>query len=185
MPEHTLQEAKDRFQKALDFLKKEYSTLHTGRADSRLVEDVSIDAYGSTQPLKHLANISIDAQTIMISPWDKSMLQVIEKSLENNSKISFSMQNDGTVIRLNVPPLTEESRKEIAKTVHSMAENARISVRNARHDLHSVLKKKKDDKEVSEDEFFRTEKELQEKVDETNKKIDELAKNKESEIMTI
>lgn len=185
MPSATLQQAEENFQKAYEFLKKEYSTLHTGRADARLVEGVEVDSYGSKQPLKHLANLSVDGQSIVISPWDKSMLQPIEKAIENNSKLSFSMKNDGVTIRLNVPSLTEERRKEISKTVHQIAENARINVRNVRHEVINTLKKKKEDSEISEDAFYRAEKELQEKVDDMNKKIDELAKTKEQEIMTV
>lgn len=186
MTTEIIKQAEGDLQKSYEFLQKEFSSLHTGRADIRLVEDIEIDAYGAKQPLKHVAGISVaDAQSLVISPWDKGMLAPIEKAIENNPKLSFSVKNDGVVIRLFVPTLTGERRKEIVKVVHSLAEKAKIGIRNIRHELHNTLKTKKDGKEISEDDFFRTEKELQEKVDAANKKIDELAKHKEGEILTV
>jgi ribosome recycling factor len=173
-------------QKSVQFLKKEFASLQTGRANSMLVEDFEIEAYGAKQPLKHAANISVpDGQTIMIDPWDKTLLADIEKAIQQNPNFSFSISNDGSAIRLNVPPLTEERRKEIAKLVHTMAEKGRISVRNVRHEEHAKLKKQKEEGEISEDEFYSEEKHLQEKVDNTNKKIDEITKKKEAEVMTV
>ncbi|MCT4592177.1 MAG: ribosome recycling factor [Candidatus Gracilibacteria bacterium] len=181
-----IQNAEQSFQKTYEFLKKELSTLQTGRADARLIEDIEVELYGAMQPIKHMGNISIpDSNSILIDPWDKSALVPIEKAIEQNSKVSFGIKNDGVVIRLNVPVLTEERRREVVKVAHSILEKTKIAVRNTRHDVQSKLKKQKDDKEISEDDFFRAEKDLQEKVNDINKKIDELSKKKEQEIMTV
>ena len=114
----TIQEVETGLKKAYEFLQKEYGSLQTGRADTRQVEDIEIELYGTKQPLKHSANISVqDSSTIIIDPWDKSALAIIERVIENNSKLSFSISNDGNIIRLIAPPLNEDRRKEIAKLV--------------------------------------------------------------------
>ncbi len=174
------------FQKSLDFLKKEFAGLQTGRANSALVEEFEIEAWGNKQPLKHIANISVpDSSSIVIEPWDKNILNDIERQFQKNTNLNFSIKNDGVILRLNIPPLTEERRKELAKIVHSMSEKAKISIRNERHELHAELKKEKENSDISEDDFFRQEKELQEKVDQANKKIDEMMKKKEGEVMKV
>ena len=182
----TIQEAEDSFAKAYDFLQKEYGSLQTGRADARQAEDIEIELYGVRQPLKHAANISVqDSSTIMIDPWDKNALPVIEKAIENNSRLSFSVSSDGNVIRLTVPPLNEDRRKEIARLVHSLAEKSKISVRNIRHEYHDFIKKQKEASEITEDDFYKGEKDLQEKVTKANKNIDDLAHKKEQDVLTI
>lgn len=181
-----MENIENQLKSAINFLKKEFSALQTGRANAILVEDLEIEAYGAKQPLKHLANISIpDSQTILIDTWDKSLLSVVEKVIQKNPNFSFSIRNDGVAIRLNVPTLTEDRRKEIVRIVHSHSEKAKISIRNIRHDFHGKLKKQKEDGDISEDEFYKEEKKLQEKVDEANKNIDELSKKKEQEVLTI
>jgi ribosome recycling factor len=180
-----LEEAKKEFAKAIDHLKSEYAKLQLGRATSSLVEDVKVEAYGTTQPLKALANISIpDPKTIQIQPWDKGVLNQIEVGIQN-AGLNLNPVNDGNFIRINIPPLTEERRSELTKHVHKLAEDARISVRNARQTAHEAFKKLEADKEISEDDMHNANKMLQDEVDKANKEIEELAKQKEEDIMTV
>ncbi len=180
-----LEEAKKEFVKAIDHLKAEYAKLQIGRATSSLVEDVKVEAYGTTQPLKALANISIpDPKTIQIQPWDKGVLNQIEVGIQSVG-LNLNPVNDGNFIRINIPPLTEERRAELTKHVHKLAEDARISIRNARQTAHEAFKKLETDKEISEDEMHNANKMLQDKVDKSNKEIEELAKQKEQDIMTV
>ncbi|MBI4995159.1 ribosome recycling factor [Candidatus Peregrinibacteria bacterium] len=177
--------ADQEFFKALQHLKNEYSKLQTGRASPALVEDLKIEAYGGLQPLKGLASVSVpDPKTLQIQPWDRGILGAIERAIQAGN-LGLNPINDGRVIRLPMPPLTEERRKELAKAVHQMAENAKISVRNARAVAHGAFKTMQDSKEISEDERRLSEKHLQEKVDKANKDIEELAKKKSEEVMTI
>ncbi len=180
-----LEEAKNEFAKAIDHLKAEYTKLQLGRATSSLVEDVKVEAYGTTQPLKALANISIpDPKTIQIQPWDKGVLNQIEVGIQN-AGLNLNPVNDGNFIRINIPPLTEERRSELTKHVHKLAEDARISIRNARQTAHEAFKKLEADKEISEDEMHNANKMLQDEVDKANNEIEELAKQKEQDIMTV
>ncbi len=168
--------------KSLEFLSKEFAGIQMGRASAGLVEGIEVETYGARQPLRNIAQIAIpDPRSIAITPWDKSVLGAIEKAIRD-SNLGLSPVNDGHSIRLNIPPLTEESRKETVKVVHKMAEEAKITVRQARHD---AMEKIKNDDALSEDDERREEKHLQEKVDEMNKKIEEHAKKKEHEVMTI
>lgn len=177
--------ADQEFQKAFQHLKNEYSKLQTGRASPALVEDLKVEAYGGFQPLKSLASVSIpDPKTLQIQPWDKGILGAIEKAIQTGN-LGLNPVNDGRVIRLPMPPLTEERRKELVKAVHQMAENAKISVRNARGIAHSAFKTMEEAKEISEDERRLSEKHLQEKVDKANKDVEELAKKKGEDVMTI
>ncbi len=174
--------AVDDFEKVFDFLKKEFASLQTGRASAALVEDIHVESYGQRMPLKHVANISLPGpQEIMIDPWDKSQLSAIEKAIRDNADLKLNPVNTGAAIRLNIPPLTEERRKDIVKVVHQKAENARVSIRQIRHTAHDALK----NDELSEDELKRHEKELQNHVDDANGKIEELTKHKEAEVMKV
>lgn len=177
--------AKADFAKAIDHLKEEFRGLQIGRANGALVEGIEVEVYGSTQPLKNMANIAIpDAQTIQIKPWDKSVLQSIEKAITNSS-LQLNPNNDGECIRLSVPPLTEERRKDLTKLVHQMAEHAHISVRTSRQKAHDKFKSMLKDKEITEDESRGAEKKLQDAVDEANNQIKDLSKKKEEDIMTV
>lgn len=180
-----LDTAKKDFEKAVDHLKNEFTKLQIGRANATLVEDVKVEAYGTTQPLKAIASISIpDPKTIQIQPWDKSNLNQIESAILT-SGLNLTPINDGNVVRINIPPLTEDRRSELTKLVHQLAEEARISIRNARQTAHEAFKKLETDKEISEDDFHRANKVLQDIVDKTNEQIEELAKVKEKDIMTV
>lgn len=167
--------------KIVSFLQGEYGRLQTGRASASLVEHLNVEAYGSTQPLKNLANISVpEARQIVIQPWDKGVMAAIEKAI-NTSNLGLNPLNDGLLIRLTIPQLTEERRKEMVKLVGKLAEEARISVRNVRQD---ALKKIKKD-EVGEDEAKRLEAGIQGQVDKANGQIDEIAKKKEEDVMRV
>lgn len=181
----TLKTAEDAFAKCTEHLKIEFGKLRIGRASSALVEDLHVEAYGSSQSLKAVASVSIpDAMTISIKPWDKSLIGAIDKAIRE-SDIGLNPNNNGESILLNIPPLTEERRKDLVKVVHKMAEEARITVRTKRQDAMSKIKTMEKDKVITEDEQKGAENRLQEKVDVINKQIDDLAKGKEGEVMKI
>jgi len=180
-----INEAKQDFTKAIDHLKEEYRGLQVGRASGSLVEGISVDVYGAEQPLKNIANISIpDAQTVQIKPWDKRMIAPIEKAIQN-STLQLNPTNDGECIRLSIPPLTEERRKDLTKIVHAKEEEAHISIRTARQKAHDKFKQMHKDKEITEDDLRSNEKKLQEEVDKANTEVKELSKKKEKDIMTV
>lgn len=180
-----LESAKNDFEKTIQHLKDEYSKLQIGRANASLVEDLMVEAYGTKQPLKAVASISIpDPKSIVLQPWDKGNLSNIETAVLE-SGLNLTPVNDGNVVRINIPQLTEERREELKKLVSKLAEDARISVRNTRQEAHEAFKKLENDKEIGEDEFHRANKLLQEAVDEANEKIEEIANSKEKDIMTV
>ncbi|PJC37104.1 ribosome recycling factor [Candidatus Peregrinibacteria bacterium CG_4_9_14_0_2_um_filter_53_11] len=184
-PQEFINSADAEFHSTIDHLKREYSRLQVGRASPALVEDIPVEVYGAKQPLKGLASISIpDAHTMAIQPWDKSSLASIEKAL-TAANLGLNPVNEGHLIRLNMPPMTEERRLELVKRVGQLAEDAKISIRNARGTAHSAFKQLEDKDEITEDVRRLSEKHLQEKVDESNKMIEELSKKKEQEVMTI
>lgn len=180
-----IQQLEQDLQKALDYLHKEFSTLQIGRASAGLVETIDIEAYGSVQPLRNMANISCpDSKTIQIQAWDKSVMGSIEKGIRN-SGLGLNPINDGVYIRVIVPPLTEERRKDLVKIVHKEAEEAKVVIRQSRHNAINKLKAMEKDKLISEDELKQEEKKVQEKVDTFNKKIEDAAKHKEHEVMSV
>ncbi len=163
-------------------LKQVYGSLQAGRASAALVEDIQVESYGSMMPLKNVANISCpDARTLRVEPWDKALVGAIEKAIVI-SDIGITPQNMGQHILLPIPPMTEERRKKLVKIIYEEAENAHISIRNARQE---EMKRIKSDEELSEDEQKRQEKRAQELVDEKNREIDALAKKKETDILTV
>lgn len=179
----------DQFQKEFDnsvnHLREEFSRMQIGRASAALVEGIHIDAYGTSQPLKAVASISVpDAKTVQIQPWDKSQLGPIEKAIQM-SDLQLSPVNDGLCVRLNIPPLTEERRKDLVKVVSRLAEEAKIAVRNSRQKVHDKIKEMEKNKEITEDQMHGGEKKLQERVDKVNQQIDELAKTKEQDVMKV
>ena len=181
-----MEQIESEFQKVIDFLKSQLGTLQTGRANPALIEDLPVNCFGATQPLKHLANISVqDAQSMLVSPWDKNVLVEIEKAFARSADLGLAIKNEGTAIRVNILPLTQERRHEIVKKAHDMAEHSRVAIRNVRHEEHANLKKQKDAKEISEDEFFRMEKKLQEKVDTANGQVDTVFRKKERDLLEI
>lgn len=180
-----ISKAEGEFEKAISHLKDEFGRLQVGRANSALVENVNIDVYGAVQPLKAVASISIpEPRTIQIQPWDRGNLAAIEKAIVGIGT-GLNPVNDGTFVRINIPPLTEERRKDLSKHVHKLAEDARITVRNSRQEAHNHFKQLKSNSDITEDDLRDADKKLQEKVDDTNKKIDETAKSKEQDVMTV
>lgn len=184
-PQHLLDGADELMTKALAHLKDEFSRLQVGRASPSLVEEVRVDAYGSLQPLKSVASVSVpDAKTIQIQPWDRGLLQAIDKGIQM-ANIGLVPNNDGVVIRINIPPLTEERRKDLVKVVGRYTEESRIAVRNVRQDVNNTLNTMKKNSEITEDELHGGTKRLQDRVDHFNKEIDDMAKRKEQDIMTV
>ena len=168
-------------QKIVAHLQTELSKLQTGRASSALVEHISIDLYGSKQPMKNVASISIpESRAIHIQPWDKGALSAIEKAIQI-SGIGINPVNNGTTIILNLPMMTEERRKDLCKLVKKIGEESKIAIRQARHEAMDAMKKA----ELPEDQLKGSEKKLQEHVDKSNKEIEDTTSRKEDEIMKI
>jgi ribosome recycling factor len=185
MPDKVIIEAKSKMEAAYNYLLSEYSKLQTGRANPALVENLMVESFGTMMPLKGLASISIPETTqIAIQPWNRDSLVNIEKAIAN-ANLGLNPQNNGTLIRIQLPPLTEERRKDLVKLVYKYAEDAKISVRNARHDGLGRLKSMEKNKEISEDLLSSKEKEFQKTVDDYNTKIEESSKKKEKDIMTV
>ncbi|MBU6447807.1 ribosome recycling factor [Patescibacteria group bacterium] len=175
----------EKFDKAIEHFKQELSGLRTGRASAALVEGIIVDSYGSKMPISHIASISIpDAKTIAIQPWDKSNIGPIEKAIQA-SNIGLNPVNDGNLVRLNIPPMTEERRKEMVKVLGQITEQARIAVRGVREEFIRDLKKQQEDNKITEDDAEGQKKDLQEVVDKYNENIKEISAAKEKEIMTI
>lgn len=173
------------FGSTIEHLRNEFARLQIGRASAALVEGVQVESYGMRQPLKAVASISVpEARSLVIQPWDKGNLGPIEKAVLA-AGLGLNPINDGIVVRINIPALTEERRGDLVKIVKKMAEEARIGVRNSRQDAQNGLKKLKADGELTEDDLRGMEKNLQNEVDEVNRKIEELSKEKEVDIMKV
>lgn len=171
--------------KTIASLKDEFATLRTGRASAALFEKIRVDYYGEKTPLNQVANISIpEARLIVIQPWDRSLIGEIEKAIRT-SELSLNPSNDGKVIRISIPPLTEERRKELAKQAKNMAEQSRVAIRNIRRDGNEELKKALKDGELTEDEEQRVSEELQNLTDKYIKEINHILEEKEKEIMEV
>lgn len=180
-----IKDADQRMKKAIDVLHAEFQTVRTGRPSPALLEHIKVDYYGTPTPIPHLATIQIpEPQLMVVQPWDKSVMNLIEKAILA-SDLGITPANDGNVIRLNFPPLTEERRRELVKLVGKMAEEARVAVRNIRREANEEFKKLKNNHEISEDDYYAYLDEVQELTDEYIQKIDEMLKAKENEIMTI
>jgi ribosome recycling factor len=173
------------FEKSIEYFKDEIARIRTGRASSALVENLSVDYYGAKSPMKQVASISVpEPRQIVIAPWDKDNLISIEKSIRE-SDLNLNPINDGQVIRINIPQLNEERRKELVKLLNQKAEEGRVSVRKRREDIWDLIQDLTRDGKISEDDKFQGKEKLQKVVDEYNNKIEEIRKNKEDEIMTI
>jgi len=182
---HVVTEHKEQSEKVLEHLKQDISSLRTGRATPAIVEDVVVEAYGSRQPLKAVASISVaDAKTLNIEPWDKSLMQAVEAGIRNSS-LGINPVNDGKLIRLPLPTLTSERRAELIKVLHQKLETAKISLRKVREDSRSEIEKMEKAKEMSEDEKFKFFDEIEKSVKEYNEKIKVVGEEKEKEITTI
>lgn len=176
---------KVRVEKTLDELRRELGRIRTGRANAAVLEGVQVDSWGSRMPLNGVATITVpDARTIVIKPFDKSTIPAIEKAI-NESQVGITPQNDGTVIRLPVPALTEERRKEIAKQVKKKGEDHKIAVRNLRRDANEQIKAQTKASEITEDDEKRLLDQVQKETDGGIAKVDEIVARKEKEVMEI
>lgn len=180
-----LADAKERMAKSVESSRGELATVRTGRASPHLLDRISVDYYGSQTPLKQLANVAAsDARLLTVTPFDKSAIGAIEKSIQE-SDVGLTPSNDGNLIRLQVPEMTEERRREMVKVVHGVAEEGRVAVRNIRRDVMHDLRELKKEGEVGEDEERRAESALQKQTDEAIAEIDESLKGKEAEILEV
>ena len=180
-------ELKQKIQKIIEILKQDLATIRTGRASSSLVENIVIDAYGGSAKLKVLELATIgttDAHTIVITPFDQTVIQDIEKGI-TAANIGLNPVVDGQIIRISIPPLSEERRQELIKGMKHKLENGRIMVRQARHDAMEAVKRAHNDKEISDDDLHRHEKEIQKVVDDTMASIDAMGRQKEEELMQV
>jgi len=185
MVQEQLQDASTRMEKAVDSLRHELGTVRTGRASPGLVEHLRVDYYGSPTPLNQLAIVSTpDARLIVIQPYDRGAMGAIEKSILK-SDLGLTPANDGTVIRLSIPPLTEDRRRELAKHVRKRVEEARVAVRNVRRDCHDHIRKLEHDHMISQDDLHRSETELQKLTDDQVKEIDKVGEAKEQDLLAI
>ena len=174
-----------RMQQAIDVLTREFAGVRTGRANAALLDSVRVEAYGNMTPINQLASVSVpDPRTIVIQPWDASQIKEIEKGLVK-SDIGITPSNDGKVIRLTMPTLTEERRKQLAKAVGKLAEDARVSVRNVRREANDKLKALAKEKKISEDEERRGHDQIQKATDRLTARIEELTKKKEQVVLTV
>ncbi len=177
--------AKDQMEKAVASLLNELKKVRTGRAQVSMLDGIRVNYYGTPTPLNQVAALSTpDARSFLIAPWDASVLKEIESAIVK-SDVGMTPQNDGKVIRLKVPELTEQRRKEMVKNIKKVVEDARVAVRMARRDANEVLKKAQKDKVISEDELKRGEAEIQKLTDDYVKKVDKIAEDKEKELMTV
>lgn len=185
MMEALVKESDDKMDKAINVVEHELGALRSGRASVHLVDGVKVSLYGTESPVNQLGTVSTpDGSTIMIQPWDKNALAAIEKAILQ-ANIGLTPNNDGKVIRLHVPALTQETRKEMIKRAHAIAEEGRIAVRNVRRHINDQIKKGEKDSKVTEDESKKLQDTIQKKTDEHIKKIDGLLAAKEKEVMIV
>ena len=180
-----LTNTEEKMQKTVKLLNQEYSELRAGRANANVLDKIRVDYYGTPTPINQMAAVSVsEARILTIQPWDKSTIQAIEKAIQA-SDIGINPQNDGVVIRLIFPQLTEERRKELSKDVRNMAESSRVAIRSIRRDAIEKAKKMEKASEITEDDLDDLEKDIQDLTDKYIKEIDTSAKDKETEIMTV
>lgn len=177
--------AKERMQKTVNALEKEYGTIRAGRANPAVLDKVTVDYYGTATPIPQVASVSVsEARVLVIQPWDGSLLNAIAKAIQG-SDIGINPQNDGRVIRLTFPPLTEDRRREIVKDIKKYEEEGKIAIRAVRRDCIEKLKAKKKASEITEDDLKSGEEELQKITDKFVKLIEDVSRDKEKEIMEI
>jgi len=177
--------AKEKMTKTISALNSEYNSIRAGRANAAVLDPIRVDYWGNPTPINQMAAISVaEARILVIQPWDKSALKLIEKAIQA-SDLGINPQNDGSVIRLTFPPLTEERRKQLTKDVKAEAENSKIAIRNIRRDAIEKLKGMKKASEITEDDLDDAEKEVQKLTDDFIKQVDGVAAKKEEEIMAI
>tara|TARA_B100000586_G_scaffold265513_1_gene237305 strand:+ start:2204 stop:2767 length:564 start_codon:yes stop_codon:yes gene_type:complete len=183
--EEILKNTKERMNKSVDSLQRDLSSVRTGRASTNLVENLDVEYYGSSTPLNQLSSISVpEARTIVIQPWDKESLQEIEKSILK-SDLGLTPNSDGVIIRINVPELTEERRREMVKLVGNLVEEGHVAIRNIRRDSLEKIRTLDKDKEISQDDGRRAQQELQNVTDSFISEMDSIKSQKEKEVMEV
>ncbi len=183
MKDEILSELRQKMNKTAEALEKEFKRIRTGRASTALLEGIKVECYETQMPLEQVASIAVpESRLITIQPWDLSIIGDIEKGILK-SELGLTPVNDGKIIRISIPPLTEERRKELARLARKMSEDNKISIRNLRREANEMFKELKIDKEISEDEFYRSQEEVQKITDEFIKIIDEITSRKEKEII--
>jgi len=181
----TIADAEERMGKAIEALRRELSTIRTGRANPALVEHIRVDYYGTPTPLKQLATVMVpEARLLTIQPWDKGSLGAIEKAILK-SDLGLNPSSDGAVIRLVIPQLTEDRRKELVRMVHKKLEDGRVAIRNIRRDAHEMLRDFRHEKEISEDQEFNAQEDLQKVTDRFIAEADKLGEEKEQELLEV
>ncbi len=185
MQNEYVQDAEHRMSKSIEAFKHEISKIRTGKATTALLDGIKVDYYGTMTPINQVGNISVlDAHTLAITPWDKSMVEKVDKAILQ-AELGLNPISDGTNLRIPIPPLTEERRKDLVKLVKKFAEDSKIAIRNVRRDANDHLKKQEKNKEISEDLMHDFEDEVQKLTDKYVKKIEEILEEKEKEIMEI
>lgn len=180
-----LEDLKKKMQKSVQAFKEELSHIRTSRASVSLLEGIKVDCYGQKLPIPQVASVNVvEGKVLVLQPWDPNLLKDIEKAIQK-SDLGINPTSDGKTIKLVIPPLTEERRKELVKVVHKLSEEAKIAIRNLRRDILDRFKSAKKNKEISEDDYSKLEKEVQKIHDEYIKTIDKLTEDKEKEILTL
>jgi ribosome recycling factor len=183
MIEKVYQETRDKMEKALEALKKDLSRVRTGRATPAILDGIRVTYYGSPVPLNQVASVAVpDSRQITIQPWDLKAIGDIEKAIRK-SELGLNPINDGKIIRINIPSLTEERRRDLVKVTKKMAEEARVGSRNIRREANEALKSLKKEKAISEDDLFKAQDEVQKITKETIERVDKIGEEKEKEIM--
>jgi ribosome recycling factor len=183
MIDEILSECRSKMNKSVNALKKDFMKIRTGRASTALLEGIKVDCYDTQMPLEQVASLSVpENRLILIKPWDQSIIGEIEKSILK-SELGLTPMNDSKIIRISIPPLTEERRKALAKLAKKIAEENKISIRNHRREANEMVKELKNEKEISEDEMYRSQEDIQKVTDEFIKRIDEITAEKEKEIL--
>ncbi|MFH1744845.1 MAG: ribosome recycling factor [bacterium] len=173
------------FEKVIEFFKKEILNIRTGRANPMILDGVMVDSYGVRTPMNSLASINVpDGQSLVVSPWDKNVMKDVEKAIVE-ANLGVGVVNEGDKIRITVPRMTEENRKELVKKINEKTEDARVSIRKIRDEIKQSIEKAKEEKEVNEDDKFRFLKELDEETQKQNENLKEIRDKKEEDIMTI
>lgn len=185
MPKEIINQCEQRMQKTIESLKKDFSSIRTGKANPAVLNGVSVEYYGSPMPINQIASVSApEPQLIVIKPYDKSILKAIEKAVQT-ADLGFNPQNDGDLIRILVPSLTEQTRKDLVKQAKKIAEENKVAIRNIRRDAMDQLKKLEKDSVISEDELKRRSDEVQKVTDKYIENVDKVASEKEKDIMSI
>lgn len=180
-----LEDLKKKMQKSVQAFKEELSHIRTSRASVSLLEGIKVDCYGQKLPIPQVASVNVvEGKVLVVQPWDPNLIKDIEKAIQK-SDLGINPTSDGKTIKLVIPPLTEERRKELVKVVHKLSEEAKIAIRNLRRDILDRFKSAKKNKEISEDDYSKLEKEVQKIHDEYIKTIDKLTEDKEKEILTL